>query len=723
VASVLLLPLLWLVLPNWRVAIRSSAAPVVARASLAQLIAPSADRVDAESSTVMSPPYDAPLDPPGTRARSLRTAIATLYAAGAILMLMQLAVQHWRLRRFVATATLVRESPWMRLLEDCAGRIGVRHRVRLLRSQAHLVPLTFGLRRPSIVVPADADAWADDRRRAVLLHELAHVARHDCLTQTLACCARAIYWFNPVAWWLARRLRIERELACDDRVIAAGTEPRDYAGHLLEIAYAFGGRRSPTLAVGMAGGGQLEGRMLAALDGARNRSVPTIRMRAAGVTLAAGFLAAITGATPTMVGGAGAVDEASAGISQAAVLPESVGPIQWPFEKDVRQLVQDAAALTGLAEEDAPGTWEIRPTGTSGTVHLRLAKPHSSHGSNVPVERLEGLTASQLTGAGGPVRFRLRRDAGSFEFDGVLRNGVGAGTFSFTADPGFPEALSKRAFARPSAREQYQLAWVDIGYEFVDELVRQGYAKAGIPDIVRAGQHGVSTAYLRDMGALGYRLKSLDPLITLRDHGVTPEYARDLAALGYKGLSADDLRQARDHGVTPDYVRGMREAGYQSVPMDTLIGARDHGVTVEFVRGLADAGHRAVPLQQLIQVRDHGVSPEYVRALRELGFTVSLDELVNARDHGVTAEYIRAMVALGHTNLPLESLVRLRDHGVTPEYAQELKALGYDRVAADDLITLRDHGLTPERIRDANTRAGSRLPIDQLKSFAARGSI
>jgi hypothetical protein len=44
-------------------------------------------------------------------------------------------------------------------------------------------------------------------------------------------------------------------------------------------------------------------------------------------------------------------------------------------------------------------------------------------------------------------------------------------------------------------------------------------------------------------------------------------------------------------------------------------------------------------------------------------------------------------------------------------------------VAADDLITLRDHGLTPERIRDANTRAGSRLPIDQLKSFAARGSI
>ena len=101
------------------------------------------------------------------------------------------------------------------------------------------------MRRPAIVMPAIADSWADDRRRAVVLHELAHVARHDCLTATLASAACAIYWFHPAAWWIARRLRIERELACDDRVIAAGTEGRAYAGHLLEIAYrsAVTGRR------------------------------------------------------------------------------------------------------------------------------------------------------------------------------------------------------------------------------------------------------------------------------------------------------------------------------------------------------------------------------------------------------------------------------------------------------------------------------------------------
>ena len=75
---------------------------------------------------------------------------------------------------------------------------------------------------------------------------------------------------------------------------------------------------------------------------------------------------------------------------------------------------------------------------------------NSSSGSDVPVQQLEGLTASQLTGAGGPVQFNVRRDAGTFTFEGVIRNGVGAGTFSFTADPAFPAEMAKRGFARPT---------------------------------------------------------------------------------------------------------------------------------------------------------------------------------------------------------------------------------------------------------------------------------
>jgi beta-lactamase regulating signal transducer with metallopeptidase domain len=722
IVGVLLLPMLSLALPRWNVGIRT-AAPEGADA--ARVV----DRAE-ESQHLASVPAGLPTSarsvPVARPAASISWSAVTisLYAAGVLVMLIQLATQRRSVRRLAREGTEVHDSEWARLLSECARSVGVDRPVRLLRSRERSMPMAFGTRRPAILIPAIADTWPADRTRAVVLHELAHVARYDCLTQTLAFAACTMYWFHPGAWWVARWLRVERELACDDRVIAAGAQPRDYAGHLLEIAYAFGSHRAPALAVSMARPRQLEGRMLAVLDGARNRSVPGLRVRVAGVALAASLLLPLASATATVAAVVPDPDRtpaAAAAPQQDPVVAQHLKALDAPLAESARRIVRAAAAAIGIPQDRLPGTWEIRPTSTQGTVHLRLVEENSSSGSNIPIERLEGLTTAQLAGAGGPVQFRMRRDAGTFTFEGVVRNGVGAGTFSFTPDPNFPADLAKRGFARPTPLEQYQMARHDIGYAFLDELNKQGYAKPETAELVRAGQHGVDVTYLRDMGALGYRLGSLEPVITLRDHGVTPQYVRELADQGYKGLSADGLRQARDHGITPEYVRGMRDAGYNSLTMEQLINTRDHGVTPQFVRELGDAGHRKLPLDEVVRVRDHGVTPEYAREMRQLGHALPIDELVRARDHGVDIEFVRGMAALGYGSLPMDSLVRLRDHGVTPKYAQELKALGYDRLAFEDLVTLRDHGLTPDRIRAANARAGTRLPIDMLKSLAAGG--
>jgi beta-lactamase regulating signal transducer with metallopeptidase domain len=777
IMSVLLLPVASLVLPEWILVVRTvpgtmEAAPAVSRAD-----------VPVEAGAVAAPLNVGTASPPAApRAPGLSwtTLLVVIYVAGVIAVLMHLAVQHWMVRRSVRRATAVRDAEWTRLLADGAGRLGVNRPVRLLLSREHTVPSAVGIRRSSIMVPAVAELWTHDRRRAVILHEMAHVARFDCLTQTLACAACAMYWFHPAAWWAARQLRIERELACDDSVIAAGTLPREYANHLLEIAYSFGGRRTPAVAVGMARPRELEGRMLAALDDRRNRNVPAPRLRLASATTAAMLLFPLATVAPTVAReaatrGPDAVTESSRMPTPASDVRDA-DPSAPPLEQ---RLVDAAVTALGVLQEGVPGTWELRPGKTEGMVHLRLVEMNSSFGSEIPIDRLEGLTAAKLAGPGGPIEFRLKRDAGTFTFEGNLREGVAAGTYSFAADPAFPAELEKRGFARPTAREQYQLARHDIGYAFLDELDRQGYAKPETSELVRAGQHGVQVTYLRDMGALGYRLGSLEPLITLRDHGVTPAYVRALQDAGYKNLSADDLRRARDHGVTPEYVRAMRDAGYGSLPIDDLIKARDHGVTADYLQAMRDAGYGSLPLDevirardhgvsadylkgmrdagygslaladlinardhgvtpefvgqlgesgyknlpidQAIRVRDHGVSPDYVRGMRELGYSGSLDELVRTRDHGVSVDFVRAMTALGYKALPLDELVRLRDHGVTPDYVREIKALGYDNLTPDDLVTLRDNGLTPEKIRDANTRAGTRLPVDLLKSLARGG--
>ena len=744
VCAALALPLLAWLGPTWTLEVRRvSGAPAPPLPVAAATDLPAADAV---VNSVARDGVD--VRAPGSTTPTAAEWAAAAYVMLALLLFARVARQQWAVADLRRTAASVHDANWLAALRACAHDLGVRRDVRLLRT-GDAVPMTCGTRRPAVILPEAADGWDDGRRRAVLLHELAHVVRRDCLVQSLAAVACAVYWCHPLMWWVARRLRVERELACDDRVIAAGTPARAYANHLLEIAHAFAVAPVPTHAVSMARPRQLEGRLLALLDASRDRRPIGNGLRAAVAIVTAVVVIPVAALTATVVA---VVPDTAARVpsltttASADEVDARISPTPAVHEHEHSEEAAQAAAGTTTQTASAarqPGTWEIRPAETAGTVRLRLNEDRSSSSFDVPVDALSGLSATQLASGGGPIKFSLKRDAGTFTFDGVLTQGVGAGTFAFSPDPTFAAGLEKRGYARPSENEQYQLARHDVGFAFVDLLAQQGYTKPQTADLVRAGQHGVQTRYLREMGELGYRVGTLDALITLRDHGVTPSYVRELGELGYKGLSVDDVRTARDHGITPDYVRGMAAAGYTKLPMPELIKARDHGVTPdyvqgmatagyaklpladvinardhgvnpEYVRGLAEAGHRGLPLEEVIRVRDHGVSAEYVKVMRERGYAVPIAELVKARDHGVSADYLQEMAALGYDKTPLDTLVRMRDHGVSSGYVKELKTLGYERLSPDDLVTLRDHGFTADRIKRINDRSGSRLPVAAL---------
>jgi beta-lactamase regulating signal transducer with metallopeptidase domain len=179
-----------------------------------------------------------------------------------------------------------------------AAQLGIARHVAVLQCHGSCMPMTWGLERPCVLLPADAEDWSDDLLNTVLLHELAHVKRYDYLTQLLARLACAIYWFNPLVWLAARRLRIERELACDDEVLRAGSRASDYAGHLLDMALSL--RARPFLAsVAMARASQLSTRLRAVLDSGRARSSLTPRFVMA-ATLSAVFVAlTVAAASPS----------------------------------------------------------------------------------------------------------------------------------------------------------------------------------------------------------------------------------------------------------------------------------------------------------------------------------------------------------------------------------------------------------------------------------------
>ena len=142
-----------------------------------------------------------------------------------------------RLCRLAARSKPLLEADWMRDALNISRAFGIARPVRLLEcGNALAMPLTYRFFRPEIILPAGATHWTEARRRIVLSHELAHIARNDWVVQICAELVRALYWFHPLVWLAAARLRQEGERACDDAVLLSGVAPSHYASQLLDLA-------------------------------------------------------------------------------------------------------------------------------------------------------------------------------------------------------------------------------------------------------------------------------------------------------------------------------------------------------------------------------------------------------------------------------------------------------------------------------------------------------
>jgi beta-lactamase regulating signal transducer with metallopeptidase domain len=269
----------------------------VSRPSVAEIsVSPSSPRVDLPPP--IAPRRDSGL---GRPLRWLPAALILIWASGVALLASGFLVSCVRLRRIRGRAKRADESLTTDVLA-CAREIGVRRRVRVERSREIVVPLTGGLFRPCIILPADYQGWDSARRRAVLVHELAHIARWDYAGHVLFEVVRALYWPNPLAWHALTRATAERELAADDRVILAGTSPGTYAAELLAFARSAVSAAAPRAVVSIAPSA-LKARIRAILRGDVDRSVPTRRAVGAIVATAAVGLPLIASLSSTAGGG------------------------------------------------------------------------------------------------------------------------------------------------------------------------------------------------------------------------------------------------------------------------------------------------------------------------------------------------------------------------------------------------------------------------------------
>jgi beta-lactamase regulating signal transducer with metallopeptidase domain len=325
--------------------------------------------------------------------------IATISNAGTVVCLLMLIAGLGRLGWLTSRSVCVDDPRWTTLLG----------RVRLRQSDHPALLVTWGILRPTIIVPRTSREWSERRMRIVLWHELAHIERGDWIVHMLGELLRSIYWFNPLVWIACRKLRSESEQSCDDDVLTHGVEGTEYASELLELARELRRRKLWLPAPAMARPSGLERRVRAMLNANVDRQPVSRRVRAAIVLGLLGFSLPIAAAQNSFATFTGTLVDPTAGPLPAATL------VLANPERDSKYEVRSNAAGTFEFVGLPAGTYELEiKLAGFAPVHEKLSltagqtlqRRYELHIGSLeetitvtdgPPRRIEGSTARPLT--------------------------------------------------------------------------------------------------------------------------------------------------------------------------------------------------------------------------------------------------------------------------------------------------------------------------------------
>ncbi len=464
------------------------------------------------------------------------------YAAPAAALLFITLLALLRLVALRHRAQVLVDPIWLSALAHAQRRMGFKNGTALLTSNELSSPISWGLMRPVILLNDEA-IEASGEAEAIIAHELAHVARLDWAKLMLARVATAIFWFNPLAWILAREAHQLHEEAADDAVLAANIADTDYAQLLVGVAR----HECKGLLLGAhgisPGKGSLRRRVRRVLDGtlARGPAHPSwVAGFAAGMLVMAAPLAALTFAPKDEL-----PEDSLIGKKFAEGAPPRSAPAAGP--------------------KAGPTIDQIVSTTVAGAVAATVgaAHPHPDEADNdqdydidvdADVDADVDTDVDIDLGANGKIRIKRNRSGGSSPVDDAIAMKIHGITPEYAA--------SIRAAAPQLARLDNETL---VGFKI----------------------HGVTPALVRGLNAQ-FRGVNAETITASAIHGITPEYVREMARAGYPGLTLDQLVTMRIHGVTPAFIARFKRAGYPNLTANQVVQMKIHGVDPSDLRESAD---------------------------------------------------------------------------------------------------------------------------------------
>jgi len=235
----------------------------------------------------------------------------------------------------------------------------------------------------------------------------------------------------------------------------------------------------------------------------------------------------------------------------------------------------------------------------------------NQNGQSYSYDDLRGLTKQQAEG-GGAVAFSLVREAGTVECQGSFSNGKGSGTFTFTPDRSFIDAMRVRGFDFEKSR----------GHGKHDDLESRLFTAAMV---------NVTTALADDLKAADFGDLDVGDLFKAAIFKIDSKFMAEMKASGFPNLSMEDLVKARIFKIDADYVRQVHEMGFGNKGFEQLVKFRIFKVTPEFLSELRAAGLDNLDAEDIVKCRIFNIDPEFVRKAKAEDPNVTIEELVKIK--------------------------------------------------------------------------------------------
>jgi hypothetical protein len=223
---------------------------------------------------------------------------------------------------------------------------------------------------------------------------------------------------------------------------------------------------------------------------------------------------------------------------------------------------------------------------------------------------VQGLSASQTQN--GKVSFQISREAGTIQFDGEFAGGKGSGTFLFTPNGAFIDAMRSRGFdfAKPSDKSEndslndrlFSAAALNVTTALADDLLSANFGKLDVDDLFKAAIFNIDGKFMSEMKATGFPDLGMEELVKARIFKIDSDYVRQVRDMGFEKQDFEGLVKFRIFKVTPEFLADLKNEGFSNLTPEEVVKFRIFNIDTDFIRK-AKAEDPNVTVEDLVQMK------------------------------------------------------------------------------------------------------------------------